>query len=76
MDAARRRGQMGFWIPERPVPPSLDPRRVSVATVFAALAGGWRAFRRFPASAAGFAAVFALIGVASSRCCCTSAWRR
>lgn len=46
------------------MPPSLDPRRVSVATVFAALAGGWRAFRRFPASAAGFAAVFALIGVA------------
>ena len=46
------------------MPPSLDPRRISVATVFAALSGGWRAFRRFPASAAGFAAVFALIGVA------------
>ena len=46
------------------MPPSLEPRRVSIATVFAVLAGGWRAFRRFPASAAGFAAVFALIGIA------------
>ena len=45
------------------MPPSLDPRRISIAIVLAALAGGWRAFRRAPAPAAGFAAVFALIGV-------------
>lgn len=57
-------GKWGFGFRSTAVPPSLDPRRVSVSTVFAALAGGWRAFRRFPASAAGFAAVFALIGVA------------
>lgn len=54
---------MGLSTPEPAVPPSLDPCRIPISTVSAALAGGWRDFRRVPAPAAGFAAVFALIGV-------------
>ena len=54
---------MGLSTPEPAVPPSLDPCRIPISTVSAALAGGWRNFRRVPAPAAGFAAVFALIGV-------------
>ncbi len=45
------------------MPDSLQPRRIAVATVSAALAGGWRDFRRCPAPAAGFAAIFAGIGL-------------
>jgi len=42
---------------------SLQPRRISAAAVLAAVAGGWRDFRRCPAPAAGFAALFAGIGL-------------
>jgi len=46
------------------VPEILDPRRVSVAAVFAAVAGAWQAFRCCVRPAAGFAAIFVVIGVA------------
>ena len=41
----------------------LDPRRISGAVVLAALAEGWRQLRGCLKPAAGFAAVFVLIGV-------------
>ena len=46
------------------MPEILDPRRVSVAAVFAAVAGAWQAFRCCVRPAAGFAAIFVVIGVA------------
>ena len=42
----------------------LNPRRIPLAAVPAAIVGGWRAFRGCLVPAAGFAAVFAVIGVA------------
>ena len=41
----------------------LDPRRISGAVVLTALAEGWRQLRGCLKPAAGFAAVFVLIGV-------------